>query len=287
MKTKKNKELNCSSAKTLKKGYSCYNDKELLELRKYWNIRHPDVEIKSKEPRKIWNSLKKNMSGVCSTEKCWLKQQFMKNKMGKELLKYTFSPNAPPSWRKNPREWLNSLDLENIMKQYERYNKNFLFLGPSPIDFDTHMLNKECVWEELCKFSLEKILKKNKNKIGIIFNLDPHYKSGSHWVSMFINIGKNYIFYFDSNGDTAPKEVKVLAERIKEQGRKLNINLKYIENHPVEHQQENTECGIYSIYMITSILENTKKVEDFTSKNKKPITDDEMFNLRKKYFNTK
>ena len=29
MKTKKNKELNCSSAKTLKKGYSSYNDKEL------------------------------------------------------------------------------------------------------------------------------------------------------------------------------------------------------------------------------------------------------------------
>ena len=33
------------------------------------------------------------MSGTCSTEKCWLKQKFMKNKMGKELLKYTFAPS--------------------------------------------------------------------------------------------------------------------------------------------------------------------------------------------------
>ena len=214
MKTKK-KEAVCSSAKTHKNKYSCFNNKELLKLRKYWNIRHPDVEIKSKEPRKIWNMLKKYMSGTCSTEKCWLKQKFMKNKMGKELLKYTFAPSAPTTWKSNPREWLNSLDLENIMKQYERYYKNFLFIGPSPIDFDAKLVDNECVWEELCKFDLKKIIAKNKNKLGLIFNLDPHYKSGSHWVSMFINIPQRYIFYFDSNGDKMPEEIKILIERIK------------------------------------------------------------------------
>ena len=48
--------------------------------------------------------------------------------------------------------------------------------------------NGKCVWEELCKFELEKQIEKGKNKIGIIFNLDKHYQSGSHWVSLFIDI---------------------------------------------------------------------------------------------------
>ena len=28
---------------------------------------------------------------------------------------------------------------------------------------------------------------KGITKIGLIFNLDPHYKEGSHWVAMFID----------------------------------------------------------------------------------------------------
>ena len=47
------------------------------------------------------------------------------------------------------------------------------------------------MWEELCKFSLKKQLSKGKQKTGIIFNTDPHYKEGSHWISLFINIQNN------------------------------------------------------------------------------------------------
>ena len=45
---------------------------------------------------------------------------------------------------------------------------------------------------------------------GISFNLDPHYKSGSHWVSLYVHIPKKIIYYFDSNGDKTPKEIKKL-----------------------------------------------------------------------------
>ena len=41
--------------------------------------------------------------------------------------------------------------------------KNFEFMGPSPIDFDTHKLYGECVWEELCKISLKQL--KNQVKL--------------------------------------------------------------------------------------------------------------------------
>ena len=35
-----------------------------------------------------------------------------------------------------PFEWLSSVDIGDVMKQYERVKKNFVFLD-SPIDFDT------------------------------------------------------------------------------------------------------------------------------------------------------
>ena len=83
---------------------------------------------------------------------------------------------------KNPNEWLNSLDISRVMKQYENDYKCFDFLGPSPIDFDTFKENNECVWDEICNFDLNKSYTKGKRKFGFIFNLDPHYKGGSHWV---------------------------------------------------------------------------------------------------------
>ena len=69
------------------------------------------------------------------------------------------------------------------MKQYEKTYEDFEFLGPSPIDYDTHKAYGECVWEELCEFSLRDNLKEGKTKVGIIFNTDPHTEDGEHWVA--------------------------------------------------------------------------------------------------------
>ena len=39
------------------------------------------------------------------------------------------------------------------------------------------------------------MIMKGKTNIGIIFNLDPHYKQGSHWVAVFIKVRKKEIYY--------------------------------------------------------------------------------------------
>ena len=274
------KQLICSHSKKDNKK-TCYNNESLVKMKELWNHRHPDRPILEKEPMKIWKSLKTNMTNVCETEQCWLKQKFMKNNLTDELIHYTFAPTAPESWRKNPNEWLSSLDIENVMKQYERKHPNFVFIGPSPIDFDKHLVYGECVWEELCKFELSKHISNGKNKVGIIFNLDPHYKDGSHWISMFVDVKNSFIFFFDSTGDKCPKEVKRLVERIIEQGKQLNIDFKFHENKK-EHQYQDTECGIYSIYCLTELLSENSTVEDFS---KKRISDKDMEELRKVFFN--
>ena len=51
----------------------------------------------------------------------------------------------PESWKKKPNEWLSSVDITKVMKQYGSAYRDFEFLGPSPIDYDTHKYNGECV----------------------------------------------------------------------------------------------------------------------------------------------
>jgi len=262
--------------------FTCYSNESLFKLKSLWNARHPDVMVTSNEPREIWESLKQRLKNVCNKESCWLKQNFASSGLDKEMLMYTFAPKSPDDWKKNPNEWLNSIDIENVMKQYEQTYSNFAFLGPSPIDFDVKQMYGECVWEELCKFDLKHYISNGKNKIGIIFNTDPHYKDGSHWIAMFIDVKKKYIFYFDSNGDPAPKEIETLMQKIKHQADGLGIKMEITGNYPKEHQQGNTECGMYTLYFISELLKDHKTPEYFKQHT---ITDHDMEELRTKFFN--
>lgn len=259
--------------------YSCYDTKSLLKLREYWNIRHPDQKITSEKPREIWKALKNNLSHICNKESCWLRQQFIKHKLDNKLLNLTFAPQAPKSWQKNPNEWLNSLDITRVMRQLEDKYPSFQFIGPSPIDFDDHKMDGECVWEELCQFDLAKTLKQNKTKIGIVFNLDPHYKGGSHWVALFISIPHEKCIFCDSIGDPIPKEIKKWVDRITNQANSLGLSLK-LEVNTIEHQKKDTECGIYSIYFLDQMLRQNPP-QLFT----KRIPDDTMQTFRNIYFN--
>jgi len=283
-KTVKLKKLNCSPKdKNEINDFSCYTNKSLYKLRDLWNARHPDAKINSNSPKEIHKQLSDVLKKVCNTEACWLNQ---KSEFGsvKESLEESFAPESPDEWKKNPNEWLSSVDIMNVMKQYEKAYKCFEFIGPSPIDFDTRKLYGECVWSELCNFNLEEQIKKGKTKIGIIFNTDPHNKPGQHWISMFINIKKKKIFFFDSTGDKPPKEINVLVDRIIKQGHNMTpkINFKYDSNEGVEHQYGNTECGIYSLFFIVHLLED-KFTENYLKSH--ILKDQYMEKFRKVYFN--
>jgi len=281
---RKSKKINCSpKPKDKLNKFSCYTNKNLINLRDHWNARHPDVKITSNSPKEIHKQLSENLKHICNNEACWLKQHSAFGELENELTD-SFAPESPPEWKKNPNEWLSSTDIIKVMKQYEKAYECFDFMGPSPIDFDTRKLYGECVWEELCNFNLEKLIKKGKTKIGIIFNTDPHNKPGQHWISMFINIKTQKIFFFDSTGDTAPPEVKKLMNRIKDQGMNMKpaIHFKIDSNEGIEHQYGNTECGIYSLFFIVHMLED-KTTEHYFKTH--ILKDEYMQNFRHIYFN--
>ena len=283
-KTRKNikfKTLKCSPSRNSKKDrYSCYNSESLYKIRNAWNKRHPDAVINTNNPREIWESLKELNSKSCANEMCWIKQQCIKHDLDKNLVLENFAPLVPKEWFKKKNEWLSSIEIMQVMKQWEKKHPNFLFLGPSPIDYDKPLLYGECVWEDLCKFSLVNCIKKGKTKIGIVFNTDPHTEDGEHWVCCFIDTVKEKIYYFDSYGDRIPTRIRKFVRTVEEQSEKIGNKYEYKFNKK-RHQYSMSECGMYCLYVIIELL----KGSPWAKVSEKRINDKYMKKLRKIYFN--
>jgi hypothetical protein len=260
---------------------SCYSMDDLMRLKDAWNKRNPSNLIHSKTQTELVDELTNKFSKTCSNEHCWYKQFAEVHEL--QGLGSLFAPDAPTAWKTNPNEWLSSNDIIAVMKQYSKIYKCFEFLGPAPIDFDK-VISGSCVENNLCNINIKKLMDAGKFKIGISLNTDPHNKGGEHWISMFINIKKGFIFFFDSAGVKAPKQVVALSDRIIKQGLELTppIHFKFDQNYPKQHQYTTTECGMYSLYFIVSMLED-KLTQQYLKTH--VITDKYIQKLRKVYYN--
>ena len=118
------------------------------------------------------------------------------------------------------------------------------------------------------------------NKLGIIFNLDPHDKPGSHWVGMFIDLKKGHALFFDSYGSRPPKEVRTLMLRLDRYFENKKIKNRLVDHNKLRHQYKNSECGVYSIAFILRMLAG----DSFKNINKNKVSDDEINQCRNVYF---
>ena len=279
----KKRTLKCAP-KSSSNDFSCYSNSHLFELKKAWN-KSKKLKIKTNNPKEIWKFLHNQYKDKCGKESCWIKEAEIPDKFKKKMIKTAFAPKAPNEWKTNPNTWLSSTDIIKVMEQYERAYPYYRFIGPSPIDFDKKLAFNQCVWNDLCNIDVSQLLQNKKKVVGMIFNLDPHYKDGSHWVAMYFNTDTGEIYYFDSVGDKIPHQINRLRQSIQEQSKNLNIKTKFDELYPkVEHQMRNTECGMYCLYFLIMMLTKEKSWKHFKS-SKKRITDEEMEKFRKVFFN--
>jgi len=181
-----------------------------------------------------------------------------------EIVKKWLRPAQPESWKDDPDAWLDTNNIQDVMKQYEVSNPNFKFFGAVPIDFaaaDPYSNKKQCLIKEICEIDFDGDALKGKDYIGIVFNLDPHYKSGSHWVASFIDIPKKQYYYFDSYGMRPPNQVYKFMQwlTIQEPELILKMNAK-------QFQRKESECGMFCLYFIIRMLEG-ESFEDFCRRN--------------------
>lgn len=280
--TKKYDEQRCAPGKPFDSG-SCIVLPVLVEMVNAYNkVNKNKIKTSCRKeimkPKKYKKYLLREMNNrfknVCDGQLCWTQQDFIKHMdefMKAQLEKYTFRPLGP----EGRFEWLNTVNIDEVMNQYEMDIKDFLFLGAVPMDFQKINL------KGIADLNIEKEYKEGIKRFGIIFNLDESWQSGSHWTSAYADIEKGKVFYFDSYG-TPPEErvVKLLNKFcIYYESKNKGNRCKLIYNK-VRHQYENSECGVYSINFILDLL----KGRDFDELCNTKLKDREVNKLRKKIF---
>jgi hypothetical protein len=264
----------CNPATLAKTHTTCLPIETLERLRDEWNKRFPRHKISGAIHKKerLWAELRARIQNQykCASEYCAVQELADAN--GKISAEGFFRPKKPEEWNKNPAEWHDTMTLAKVMEQYELAYPSFEFIGPVPIDFDSQMPGAwgKCVYDELCKLNLDDMKKGGKTSIGIIFNLDPHDRPGSHWICAYIDLKKMEAYYYDSYGYEPCAEIRRLLRRCREQG------CKQIIWNDVRHQRKKSECGTYCLYIIISLL----KGQSFDYLCKNPVDDDTINALR-------
>jgi len=294
----------CAPSKKFKDG-SCFSLKSLQIIAENYNKQSKEkIEI-SDDKEKLVDSLEKKLKDKCNEQTCWLRLDFVKAIENPEILENTFRPIGP----EKKFEWLSTTDINDVVAQYQAKYKDFLFLGAVPADFE------ELPVLGISDLNFDDLEKEGKTKIGMVINLDEHDKGGSHWVALFTNLKEGQVYYFDSFAKKPYKRTRKFINKIvkhiykNKYHKSIKINnvidkLKNIENfdnanktggsdpviknlnkldikyNTLQHQFNNSECGVYSINFIVRLV-GGESFEDITQNITK---DDKMNECRKSYF---
>ncbi len=249
---------------------SCLSLESLRRIADAYNYKKGKVLIKMTDSitkAQLWKLIQSEMNDICKKgdEVCWI------NKSGAEktLIDENFKPKKP----KGKYTWLSNVDIEKLMiGQQKKHNPYFKFYGPVPSDFDK-------IITELNGTNLK--LTPQIRKVGMITNLDPHHKSGSHWTAFFLDLDNRSIEYFDSLGEKPFKTMETYMNNLKA-WLKMNMDLDtQIKINTKEFQKEfDGDCGIWSVWYIMQRL-GGKSFEEIVSMD---FTEEKINKCRDVYF---
>ena len=203
-------------------------------------------------------------------------------KLGGALLS-RLRPEKPEKWLTNPKTWLDTNNINAVMRQYERAYPRFKYIGTLPIDAYEAKRDGSCVSEHKA-IDFARLAKRGKTVMGIVFNLDNHNQSGSHWVMAAADLRPDRpgLYYYDSFGKAPPKPVRELFFRILEHlPEEISLAArKNVQYSKARHQRGNTECGMYSMLALEAVLRGV----DFREYVKLKLTDEIAFKARERMF---
>lgn len=325
---KSKEDIKCAPGRKFENG-SCLTTGELVEMAKAYNKTHGDKINLSAIPKDIINNniddknkentngskykekyqkyeikikkfllkeFNKNLGNKCKTQKCWTEQKFMEN-MDEEKKEYIQTKTMRPSGPSTGREWLNTVNIDEVLGQYENVYTDFSYLGTMPRDFQNHDFLKQ---DE--KFYKD-LFKSGKTRVGMVYNTDKLGGKGEHWNAMFTDFKQGLVLFFDSYGVEPGKETqkhmellkKVMQETCGEMAKSdynhnnlskqtaeggLKCNLIKLKNNENRHQFKGSECGVYSINFILRMLRGDKFDDICNDK----IPDDKINKCRRVYF---
>jgi len=282
----KPKDQRCAPSQNYEAG-SCIPLHILEAMAISYNKKFDDIIIKLNKNLKVLNPTKykryllkqfndKTILGrVCDDQLCWINKDFdfinnMNPKLINELKTNVYRPTGP----KGKYTWLNTININKVLEQYEKKYNNFKSFGAVPIDFNK--LDSLGIKD----IDFNDLLNNNKYKIGVVFNLDEHDESGSHWVSLYSDIKSGHIYFFDSYGSKPEKRIQKFMRKIANFYKKKFKKEPTVDSNEIRHQFGNNACGVYSLNFIVRLL----KGESYKNIVNNITKDNEMNINRQVYF---
>jgi len=286
----------CAPSKKYTDG-SCFTIDSLKKIAEHYNTKYGNKIKITDDKKELVVQLEDKLKDRCSDQTCWLRQEFARGIQSE--MKKTFRPKGP----NDSKEWLSTTDIDKVMEQYQDKYKDFCYLGTVPSDFE------ELPVLGIDKINFDDMKAKGKNRIGLVINLDEHNQPGSHWVALYADLRKKQVYFFDSFAKPPIKKIRRFATKIakylyrKEFGEEVAREFKYIVKghnkkdklggairnklnqvdvrfNKIQHQFENSECGVYSMNFIIRLL----KGETFDEITNDITKDAEMNECRNVYF---
>jgi hypothetical protein len=239
------------------------------------------LHIPQSSGKKLRSEIESQLSCPPGAERTFVNKLPISANEKTQLARKYLRPAMPQAWKTDPDTWLDSNNISAVLNQYEEAYPDFEFMGPFPIDFAApdpyNPGEKKCLMTEICELRVTKALHNGTKSVGIVYNLDPHFKSGSHWVANYVDIENHECYYFDSYGMAPPMQVARFMKWLTTQDPKMKL---FYNSRRL--QFNNTECGVYSIYFIIRMLEGDKFLQITRRKPK----DSDMLDLRDWLFST-
>jgi hypothetical protein len=189
-KTVNMKKLNCSPEYKTGSEESCYNKRSSSrsEMRTQ-NRESRRRQIQSDTFKDVYDDLKTKMQKFG----CVKKTVGCKPSLTRSGSIWTRSCSHPDEWDKNPTEWLSNYDINSIMKQYDQFYPNSPLSGRRRwTSTKSPPTTTATACATICNFKVSDCMK-GIRKVGFTINLDNHNESGSHWVSMFLDLDDKII----------------------------------------------------------------------------------------------
>lgn len=243
---KDEKDMRCAPSKKFENG-SCIPANVLVKMAEAYNQENPNDKIPldgTKETlnpkqykRYILKQFKKRLDKKCNDQRCWVRQNFIKRlekEYQEDLKTNTFRPKGP----EGKFTWLNTLNIDQVLKQYEEKYPDFKFLGAVPADFD------DLPELGIKNLDFKELMNEGKTKIGVVFNTDESWKQGQHWIALYSDLDKGLVYYSDSYGLAPEKRVRKLMTRIASFIQDKLGKKPVVEHNKLQHQRGNNACGL-------------------------------------------
>jgi hypothetical protein len=180
---------------------------------------------------------------------------------------------------------LSNTNIDNTLKQWATafagfFPYNFNMRNYKQYSFNNGVINSP---DTLATISFVDLHQKGFKMAACVINSDVYQGPGKHWMALFVDGRANpaTVEFFNSSGNSPVAEWCEWLVKTKYEMEKVGLpNPTIVKVTNIQHQQSDTECGVYSLFYIWSRLNGISHEYINTT----PIPDQIMFEFRQHLF---